>query len=60
MIDGCYIFIKCFLGGLEWFKEYYNFKNVFFIVLMGMVDVKCRFIWVSCGYFGSLYDLIIM
>lgn len=59
-IDGCHISIKCPPGGLEWSKEYHNFKNVFSIVLMGMVDAKCRFIWVSCGYPGSSHDLIIM
>lgn len=59
VVDGCYILIKYFFGGLELCKEYYNFKKFFFVVLIGMVDFKYRFVWVSCGYFGNLYDLVI-
>ena len=40
-VDGCHILIKCPPGGLESCKEYHNFKNNFFsVVLMGMVDSK--------------------
>ena len=59
-IDGCHISIKCPPGGLESSKEYHNFKNIFSIVLMGMVDAKYRFIWASCGYPGNSHDSIIM
>ena len=47
-IDGCHLPLKCPAGGLEACKEYYNFKNFYSIILMGMVDAKYRFIWASC------------
>ena len=62
-IDGCHISIKCPPAGLESSKEYLNFKNIYSIVLMGMVDAKYRFIWASCGYPGnhdSQHDSIIL
>ena len=42
-VDGCHIPIKCPKGGAEARKEYYNFKNVYSIVLMALVDAKYRF-----------------
>ena len=42
-IDGCHLPLKCPAGGLEACKEYYNFKNVYSIIIMGMVDAKHRF-----------------
>ena len=55
-IDGCHLPLKCPAGGLEACKEYYNFKNFYSIILMGMVDAKYRFIWASCGYPGNSHD----
>ena len=59
-MDGCHISIKCPVGGLESSKEYHNFKNFYSIMLMGMVDAKYRFVWVSCGYPGNSHESIIM
>ena len=58
-VDGCHIPIKCPPGGLESCKEYHNFKNFYSIVLMGLVDSKCRFIWGTCGFPGTSHDAII-
>lgn len=58
-MDGCYIFIKCFFGGFELCKEYYNFKNFYLVVIMGVVDLNYWFIWGICGFFGNLYDVIV-
>ena len=58
-IDGCHIPIKCPPGGAALCKEYNNFKNFYFVVLMAMVDSKYRFIWSSCGFPGNSHDAII-
>ena len=58
-IDGCHIPINCPLGGLSSSKEYHNFKNFHSIVIMAMVDIKCRFIWGTCGFPGNSHDAII-
>ena len=58
-VDGCHTPIKCPPGGLESYKEYHNFKNLFSVVLMGMVDSKYRFVWGSCGYPDNSHDSII-
>ena len=39
-IDGCHISIKCPAGGLEFAKEYHNFKTFYSIVIVAMVDAK--------------------
>lgn len=58
-IDGCHISIKCPPGGLQYSKEYHNFKNIYSVVLMGLVDSNYRFIWGSCGFPGNSHDAII-
>ena len=58
-VDGCHIPIKCPPGGLESCKEYHNFKNFYSIVMMALVDSKCRFIWGTCGFPGNSHDAII-
>ena len=35
-VDGCHIPMKCPSGGNEARKEYYNFKNFYSIVMMGI------------------------
>lgn len=59
-IDGCHLSINCPPGGQEAQKEYHNFKNFFSVVLMAMVDAKCRFIWASVGCPGNSHDSIIL
>ena len=49
-IDGCHIPIKCPHGGNEARKEYYNFKNVYSIVMMGLVTADYRFLWLMLDY----------
>ena len=39
--------IKCPSGGQEAMKQYYNFKNFYSVVLLGLVDANYRFIWAS-------------
>ena len=58
-IDGCHIPLKCPTGGLQANKEYHNFKNFYSVVLMGMVDARRRFVWVSYGFPGNSHDSII-
>ena len=58
-IDGCHIPLKCPAGGLEACKECQNFKNVYSITLMPMVDAKCRFIWASSGWPGKSHDAVV-
>ena len=58
-LDGCHIPIKCPSGGGESRKEYYNFKNFYSVVLMGLLDAKYRFIWASAGLPGSTHDSMI-
>ncbi len=58
-VDGCHIPIKCPPGGAEACKEYHNFKNFYSIVLMSIVDAKCRFVSGSCGFPGNSHDSII-
>ena len=58
-IDGCHISIKCLAGGLEFAKEYHNFKNFYSTVMMAMVDAKYRIIYPSTGFAGNAHDSII-
>ena len=58
-IDSCHIPIQCPPGGEEACKEYHNFKNVFSIVMMAIVDAAARFMWVSVGFPGNSHDSII-
>ena len=58
-VDGCHSPMKCPGGGQGSAKEYHNFKNVFSLVIMAMVDAKKRFIWTSAGFPGNSHDAII-
>ena len=40
-------------------KNTITFKNLFSVVLLGMVDSKYRFVWASCGYTGNSHVSII-
>ena len=37
-------------------KQYHNFKNFYSIILLGLVDPKCRSIWASVGAPGNTHD----
>ena len=63
VVDGCHIHIggchiKCTPGGLEGNKEYHNFKDFSFVVLMATVDFQYRFVWASCGHDGIIFHHI--
>ena len=45
-VDGCHISMKCPSGGNEARKEYYNFKNFYSIVMMGIVGADYKFLWI--------------
>ena len=45
--------------GLEACKENHNFKNVYSVVLMAMIDPHYRFVWGSCGFPGNSHDAVI-
>ena len=55
-IDGSHLPIKCHSGGQEVMKQYYNFKNFYSVVLLGLVDANHRFIWASLGAPGNTHD----
>ena len=40
----------------EAMKQYYNFKNFYSVVLLGLIDANYRFIWASLGAPGNTYD----
>ena len=48
--------MKCPFGGPEAVKQYHNFKNFYFIILLALVDSKYRFIWASIGAPGNTHD----
>lgn len=58
-VDGCHVPIKCPPGGPESRKEYYNFKNFYSVIMMGLVDSNYRFIWGTCGFPGNSHDAIV-
>ena len=58
-IDGCRIPIKCPAGRMESSKVYLNCKHFYSVIMMAIVDARCRFIWASCSYPGSSHDVII-
>lgn len=60
IVDGRHIPIKCSPGGPESHKEYYNFKNFYSVIMMGMVDSNYRFIWGTCGFPRNSHDPIIL
>ena len=55
-IDDCHIPIKCPHDGNEVRIEYYNFKNFYSIVIMGIVTADYRFLWANVGLPGGLND----
>ena len=55
-VDGCHIALKCPHGGNEARKEYYNFKNFYSVVMMGIVGADYKFLWASAGLPGSVND----
>ena len=48
-IDGSHLPMKCPPGGPEIMKQYHNFKNFYFIILLALVDPEYRFVWASVG-----------
>ena len=55
-VDGCHIPMKCPSGGNEARKEYYNFKNSYSIVMMGIAGADYKFLWTSVGLPGNSND----
>ena len=55
-IGGCHIPIKCPRGGNEARKEYYNLKNFYSMVMMGIVAADYRFLWDDFRLPGSVND----
>ena len=55
-VDGCHIPLKCPHGGNEARKEYYNFKNFYSVVMMGIVGADYRFLWASTGLPENVND----
>ena len=55
-IDGSHLPIKCSSGGQEAIKQYYNFKNFYSVVLLGLIDANFRSIWASLGALGNTHD----
>ena len=43
-VDGCHIPMKCPSGRNEVRKEYYNFKNFYSILMMGIVGADYKFL----------------
>ena len=37
-------------------KQYYNFKNFYFIILLALVDARYPFSWVSVGASGDTHN----
>ena len=46
-VDGFHIPMKCSCSGNEVRKDYYNFKNFYSIVMMGIVGVGYHFCWIT-------------
>ena len=53
-VYGCHIPIKFPFGSNEARKEYYNFKNAYSIVIMGIVAIDHRFLWPNVELPGSV------
>ena len=58
IIDGCHIPIKCLPDGAIAKKKYHNFKNLYSIILMAILDSHSRFIWGSCGYSVNSHGIL--
>ena len=56
IIDGSHLSNKCSKGGSEPMKQYYNFKNFYFIILLALVDARYPFSWVSVGASGDTHN----
>ena len=50
------VILMCPNGGNEARKEYYDFKNLYSVVMMGIVCADYRFLWASAGLPGSVND----
>ena len=37
-------------------KQYHNFKNVYSVIVLALVDAKYRFIWAALGAPGNTHD----
>ena len=48
-VDDCHIPLNCRHGGNEARKEYYNFKNFYSVVIMGIASADYQFLWASAG-----------
>ena len=55
-IDGCHLPIKCPKGGSEAIKQYYNFKNIYFMILLTLADARYLITWVSVRAPGNTHD----
>lgn len=54
--DGFRIPMQWAPGDRESYKEHQNFKNLYSIILIAMVDSHYLIIWGNCGYPGNLLD----
>ena len=45
--DGSHLLQNGGKSGSEAMKQYYNFKNFYFTILLALVDAKYRFTWLS-------------
>ncbi|XP_058980672.1 putative nuclease HARBI1 [Musca domestica] len=52
-LDGCHIEVH---PSKEDATDYYNYKGWYSVVLLALVDARCRFIYVSCGSPGRCND----
>ena len=52
-IDGKHVSIRC---PPKSGSTYYNYKQFYSVVLMGLVDADYKFLWVDCGGKGAMSD----
>ena len=55
-IDGFHLPIKCPPGAGEAMKQYHNFKNLYSVISLALVDANYRFILASLGAPGNTHD----
>lgn len=48
--------IKCPPEEAEIIKQYHNYKNFYFAVLLSLVDAQYRYTWESPGAPGNIHD----
>ena len=53
-VDDCHIPLNCPHGGNEARKEYYNVKNFYSVVIMGIASADYQFLWASAGLPGTV------